>query len=324
APPPASSRSLYAGSTHARATTFAPFIGPTSSAYASTTRSMNSRLTTPFSVSNSSSARARRSTSLRGRGWCPWSSLMSSDRLEVALGEVDVHEGIRLGRLAPELGGVEAHGVARVQHALTAMCLDLRDRRRRVDAHDDAPTTTHVTRAACVTGELNITHANVVAHGESRCLARRDCVDVAGTDGSRVRQREPAGAGVELRGGDRARLDEEGRDGREPVLVVPGRQVEARVHALDGVTEHRRAEPAGRYGTARDREGPRLPLPPERRFLRVDLDGAEALHAPEVVHPIHAGILASEGPRDAGTIDADYAPSAPFFRSGGVTGRGPL
>src|SRR5215471_14851912 len=179
---------------------------------------MNSPVTTPFSVSRSSRARARRSTSLSGCGWCPWSSLISSGWLEVTLVEIDVYQGVRFGRVAPEFAGVESHGVVRVQHPLATMCLDLRDRRGRVDAHDDPPATADIARAARVAGEVDVAHANGVAHDELGRVVRCHHVDAAGVDGDRVRQRPPFGAGVELVTGDRARLDEQGRDGREPAF----------------------------------------------------------------------------------------------------------
>src|SRR5205807_1844012 len=57
-------------SVHARATTLAPFIGPTSFSYAWFTASMKPSGTYPFSVSSSSRAATRRSIGEGGVGWC--------------------------------------------------------------------------------------------------------------------------------------------------------------------------------------------------------------------------------------------------------------
>jgi hypothetical protein len=60
--PSASRRSLYAGSAQARATTFAPFIGPISDSYRRVISSMKPWGTSPRSVSSASSAATRCST----------------------------------------------------------------------------------------------------------------------------------------------------------------------------------------------------------------------------------------------------------------------
>src|SRR5947199_9310792 len=96
---------------------------------------MNSELTISFSIISSSSARARRSTSLSGSGWCPCASLMSH-RLEVPLVQVDVHGRVRLGGVGPELGGVEAHPVRRVEHLLVPVRLELGNRDNGLATHD--------------------------------------------------------------------------------------------------------------------------------------------------------------------------------------------
>src|SRR6266508_4578321 len=182
--PSASNRCLYSGSTQARATTLAPFIGPMSWAYASTTWSMNSALTIPFSVKSSSSARARRSTSLSGSGWCPWSSLMSCG-LEVTVVQVDVHGHVRLGGVGPELAGVEPHCVRRVEHAFAPVRLHLGDGRHHVDPRDDTVVTPHVPGAPGVTAEVEVADAHGVADGEARGLAGHRFANVVGVHSGR-------------------------------------------------------------------------------------------------------------------------------------------
>src|SRR5690348_3027864 len=195
--PSASSRSLYSGSIQARATTLAPFIGPISCAYASTTWSMNSELTIPLSISSSSSARARRSTSLRGSGWCPCSSLISH-RLEVSLVQVDVHGCIRLGGVGPQLGGVEAHSVGRVEHLLVPVRLELRNRDDGLDPHDHPLPAAHVAGTARMAGEVLVADAHGVADCEARRVTPRHELDVVSRDGRRPGQRERARARLEL------------------------------------------------------------------------------------------------------------------------------
>src|SRR5205823_6943940 len=182
--PSVSNRCLYSGSIHARATTLAPFIGPMSCAYASTTRSMNSELTIPFSISSSSSARARRSTSLSDSGWCPCSSLMSH-RLEVPLVQVDVHGRVRLGGVGPQLGGLETHPVGRVEHLLVPVRLELGNRNDGLDTHDHTLPAPHVAGAARVPGEVNVPDAHLVSDCEARCVAPRHELDVIRPDRGR-------------------------------------------------------------------------------------------------------------------------------------------
>src|SRR5256886_15629019 len=152
--------------------TLAPFIGPMSCAYASTTWSMKSALTIPFSISSSSSARARRSTSLGGSGRCACSSLIS-DRLQVLLVQVDVHGCVRLGGVGPQLGGVEAHPVGRVEHLLVPVRLELGDRDDGLDTHDHTPPAPHVAGAARVPAEANVADAHGGAGFEARPGAPR-------------------------------------------------------------------------------------------------------------------------------------------------------
>jgi hypothetical protein len=68
----------------------------------------------------------------------------------------------------------------------------------------------------------------------------------------------------------------------------------ARVHALDGVPEHRRVEPAGPERAPGDGEHARLPFAMEGGLIGLDLDGSEALRAPEVVDAVHTRIFASQ------------------------------
>src|SRR6266571_7999695 len=138
---------------------------------------MNSELTIPFSISSSSSARARRSTSLRVSGWCPCSSLMSY-RLEVSLVQVDVHGRVRLRGVGPQLGGLEADAVGRVEHFLVPVRLELWNRDDGLDAHDYSLPSPCVAGAARVPGEMLVADAHGVADCEARCVAPRHDLDV--------------------------------------------------------------------------------------------------------------------------------------------------
>src|SRR5687768_2136052 len=167
--PSASSLARYAGSTQARATTRAPFSGPTSFSYSSTSASTASVEIKPFSTSSDSIARARSAGYGSGSGlWCPW--------LKVALPQIDVDDLTRLGGLAPQLGGVEAHAVERLGARPAPVRAGVRQRVVAVESVDDAALAARVAGQAGVAPRVDVAGHDRVASREARrraLLARR-------------------------------------------------------------------------------------------------------------------------------------------------------
>ena len=91
---------------------------------------------------------------------------------------------------------------------------------------------------------------------------------------------------------DEPGLDQKRRCPRQPVLVVGRRQVLGRIHPLNAVPERTPVRlHLGRHGHAGPKGAP-LPVLGEDRFVPRPLDGAEALHAAEIVDAVDASSLA--------------------------------
>jgi hypothetical protein len=90
--------------------------------------------------------------------------------------------------------------------------------------------------------------------------------------------------------GDQPRLHGDGGGGREPSLVVGGRQVVPPLHALDGVPE-RRGVGVGHLGHRRERKGARqaLPVVMEHGLVGLDLYCPEPVLPAQIVHAVHDG-----------------------------------
>src|SRR2546426_1839111 len=149
--------------------------------------------------------------------------ICGSGRLEVALPEVEVDRRARLGRAAPQLGGVEANAVERVGLLALPMGVGVREYIGPVHAVDDA------VLAARVAGQPSMSHRRVVAREDTiscREARRRSGLAVVGTLlrdpqhaleqlGVRVRRRRVGSAGelghaaLELLARDHALLDEQ-------------------------------------------------------------------------------------------------------------------
>src|SRR5437870_3351464 len=89
-----------------------------------------------------------------------------SRRLQVLLVQVDVHGCVRLGGVGPQLGGVEAHPVGRVEHLLVPVRLELGNRDDGLDSHDHTPP---APRAPPATATVRASHSpwNVGSSGST-------------------------------------------------------------------------------------------------------------------------------------------------------------
>src|SRR5207244_786375 len=100
-----------------------------------------------------------------------------------------------------------------------------------------------------------------------------------------------AGALLQLLARDEPLLDAKRRQARQRALVVPGAQVMARLHALDGVPIFVHVEDAAAHGVGVERIGPHLPARVERRCVHGVAHAAEALAPAEVVNSVHVAPL---------------------------------
>src|SRR5262249_47485327 len=182
-------------------------------------------------------------------------------------------------------------------------------RERAVQPYHDAPLAADVSRAARVTERVGVGDP----HGGADREARRGAGSgQLGRRKRRHRARERKAAAdtrLELLRRDGAVLHEQRRDPGQPVLVVRRGEIVRRVHTLDGVTE-----PVHVAGAAaeRRREDGALPLLVEDRLVRLDLYEAEAVHAAQVVDPVHpvdmAPVTVSTPARSRHRTDRRFAP----------------
>ena len=144
----------------------------------------------------------------------------------------------------------------------------------------------HVARCAGVSERVPFADPNVVADGEARLGARREVVGKHAAVGPGQRK-TTAGAALELVDRGRAGFDGQRRDAGQPVLEVRRREVVRRVHALDAVTERRRAAAECHHHREVHLEGTPLPILMEDRLRRRRMHRTESLQAAEVVDAIH-------------------------------------
>src|SRR2546426_6885225 len=226
--------------------------------------------------------------------------ICGSGRLEIALPEVDVDRRARLGRAAPQLGGVEANAVERVGLLALRVGVGVREYIGPVHAVDDA------VLAARVAGQPRMSHRRVVAREDTiacREARRRSGLAVVGTLlrdpqhaieqlGVRVRRRRVGSAGelghaaLELLARDHALLDEQPHVTVEPTLVVARGQVVDRRHPLDGVAALVDVENVLYAARPGEPEDPPFPGRVEDGLACLALDAPEAGHAAPIVDAV--------------------------------------
>ena len=111
--------------------------------------------------------------------------------------------------------------------------------------------------------------------------------------GPRGEERDPR---LHLRLGHDALFHEQARDAVQPLLVVGGREIVGRAHALDGVAELVDVVEAPPRAGPHHGEHLRLPGRVEHGLLVLPLHPAEALHPTEVVDPVHGSLLFIRAP----------------------------
>jgi hypothetical protein len=106
---------------------------------------------------------------------------------------------------------------------------------------------------------------------------------------NRSRQRElPAGALLQFFEPHPAGFDQTGRHRGDPALVIAGGEIVTRIHALDGVAELSTTAQSHDERGHGHTERPLLPRQVKYRFIRLDQDGTEAVHAAQVMDAIRA------------------------------------
>ena len=119
-------------------------------------------------------------------------------------------------------------------------------------------------------------------------LKRSRVGHVAAAGRARQRERKGAlGAALELFLRQDALLDAERREAGQRALVVAGREIVPRLHALDGVAILVHVEDAELHRQRVERVDPLLPRLVEGLGLERIADAAEALLAAQVMHAVH-------------------------------------
>src|SRR4029453_3446877 len=263
--PAASRRSRKPGSVQARATTLAPLWGPTSRSYSSTTASIASAATRPFSASNASRARARRATCESGRGWW-WSWPCSVTRPPPGSSPTDpAPPSTAAPRLRP-----------------TAP----RNRRRPHRRAPPPPPAPPPPRAGEQPGPCRRLHRDYLFQPQP---LDHSC----GLIWVPVRRRfRPAGGEalhhlLHLAGHDRPLAQHPLLDAPHPALIVGGRQVVDRVHFLDGRAVARPCLQTLQIHQLDQGEDAHLPALVVRRLATRRDHRAEPVHAAQIVDAVH-------------------------------------
>ena len=228
-----SSRALYSGSVHARATTLAPFIGPRLSSKCATI--CVDRVDVEHSLLDEH----------------------RFDGCDARLDGCELFGMVMVGHHAswryrsnrsmcttspscpprPTARGREAHRIQGIGDRTAAVRLDIGDVRGLVDPHDGPALALDVARRTGVARGMPLAHPHRVADREPRGGPGDEVGGQHAAVGPRQREM-PAGAAIELLRRRHARLDHERRDTGEPVLVVRRREVVRGIHPLDRMPKH--------------------------------------------------------------------------------------
>src|SRR5580765_3994285 len=209
--------------------------------------------------------------------------MLFSYSLEIALEDADVDERA-LGGIRPEVLAAEAHVVSGLILRLDAVGMSVGKRIGRRLADDHPRLAADIGRHPYVARHVVEPHPDTVPGLEA--LARRR---VAAPGRAFRRERKQASSpALQLFARHDALLDAQRRQAGERALVIAGRQVVARLHALDRVTVLVHVENAEPHRQGVERIHADFPILVERRCVRRMTDLAEALPASQVVSAVHA------------------------------------
>jgi hypothetical protein len=188
--------------------------------------------------------------------------------------------------LAPQFAGRELHRIEGVGNFSTAVRRDVVDVVGAVEADDGATPALHIARRAGVSWWVPCAYADLVADRLAGSGVRGQVLGQHAAVGPGEREAS-AGPALELVLGGEAGIDGHRRRAGQPVLVVRGRQIVLRCHALDRMAEPSAGDSLRSDETQHHPEGAPLPILGEQRFARLVLDWAEPVQAAQIVNAVH-------------------------------------